>query len=109
MTNIMNLKKTPYFNMKIYRSKSKPKFNISNYLLKIKKSRIKNSKEKLINNSGHKYHRNIKSTNLSNNATNQLNNKNVYIYHNDNQISSNNSTLDFRNKIKKSILVYTTI
>ena len=108
MTNIMNHKKSPDLNKKIYKSKSKTKFNISSYLLKIKKSSIKNSKEKLINNSGRKYNRNIKSTNLSNNVTNQPNNKTVSIYHQDNQIGSNNSTLDFPNKKKKSLLAYTT-
>ena len=108
MTNIMNHKKSPDLNKKIYKSKSKTKFNISSYLLKIKKSSIKNSKEKLINNSGRKYNRNIRSTNLSNNVTNQPNNKTVSIYHQDNQIGSNNSTLDFPNKKKKSLLAYTT-
>ena len=108
MTNIINLKKSPNLDKKIYKSKSKPKFNISSYLLKIKKSSIKNLKEKLLNNSGRKYHRNIRSTNFSNNTTNQPNNKTVSIYHQDNQIVSNNSTLDFTNKKKKSLLVYTT-
>ena len=107
MTNIMNLKKSQNLNKKIYKSKSKPKFNISGYLLKIKKSRIKNSKKKLLNNSG-RNHRNIKSTNLSNNVTNQTNNKTVSIYHQDIQIGSNNSTLDFPNKKKQNLLVYTT-
>ena len=63
-------------------------------------SNRREKEEKLINNSGRKYNRNIKSTNLSNNVTNQPNNKTVSIYHQDNQIGSNNSTLDFQNKKK---------
>ena len=108
MTNIMSPKNTPKLNKKIYKSKSKPKFNISNYLLNIRKRNIKNSKEKLMNNSGRKYHRNVRSTNLSNNATNQAFNKTVSIYHQDNQSGTNNLTLDFTNKKKDSLLVYTT-
>lgn len=101
-TNILSRKKTPKLVKKRYKSKSKPKFNISNYILNLRNRTLKNSKKNLLNDSGRNYHRNIKSTTLSNNATNQLKNKTVSIYHQDNQLVSDNSTIDFTNKKKKN-------
>ena len=45
MTNIKDRKKSPNLDKKIYKSKSKPKFNISSYLLKIKKVVLKIQKK----------------------------------------------------------------
>jgi hypothetical protein len=44
-TNILSRKKTPKLVKKRYKSKSKPKYNISNYILNLRNRTLKNSKK----------------------------------------------------------------
>ena len=109
-TNILNRKKyyskekankitkvsyTPKSDKKIYKSNSKSKFNISNYIFNYRK---KNNLNNNLNLSAHKNRRNTGSTTLSINATSQLADKTISIYRKDNQITSNDSTLELRKR-----------
>ena len=122
MTNILKKKKyfsrkkpnkikaslTPKLDKKINKSKSKPKFNISNYILNYRKKSNNKKGKKYLNKSEQKFNRNAKSTTLSNNETNKIMNKTTSIFNQDNQIISNHSTLDFNNGKKQSLNVLTT-
>ena len=122
ITNILNNKKnfsrkkpnkikvslTPKSHKKLYKSKSKPKFNISSYILNYRKKCNIKKGNNYLNKSEHKFIRNVRSTNLSNNTTNKIMNKTTSIFNHDNQINSNNSTLDFNNKKKQSLNVLST-
>ena len=119
-TNILNRKKyyskekankitkvsyTPKSDKKIYKSNSKSKFNISYYIFNYRK---KNNLNNNLNLSAHKNRRNTGSTTLSINATSQLADKTISIYRKDNQITSNDSTLELRKRKNKFLYVHTT-
>ena len=76
----------------MFKSISKPKLNISNYVMKSKKKKInkqRNVEPLFSDNSTHKY-----STTLSNTGTNQLADKTISIYNQNNKIVADNSTID---------------
>ena len=83
---------------KMYKSISRPKLNLSNYIMKSRKK--SNNKQRNIDNlfsdnSSHKLHRYTGSTTLSNTGTNQIADKTISIYQQgNNQIFSDNSTID---------------
>ena len=90
---------------KIYKSKSKSKFNISKYVLILKKNnknqRINNKlKKKYLNDSEQKYHKYSGLISINNNPYNKLIDKTSSISHQENQILSNCSSLEFNNRKK---------
>ena len=85
---------TPKSEKAIYKSKSKSKLN-------------NKSHEKSLNNSTQKYHRYTGSNSISNNVTGKMMDKTTSIYQQ--EIKSNNSTLEFKNRKKPCIYVNTTI
>ena len=90
---------------KIYKSKSKSKFNISKYVLILKKNnknqRINNKlKKKYLNVSEQKYHKYSGLISINNNPYNKLIDKTSSISHQENQILSNCSSLEFNNRKK---------
>ena len=83
---------TPKPLKKMFKSISRPKLNISNYVMKSKKKKInkqRNVDPLFSDNSTHKY-----STTLSNTGTNQLADKTISIYNQNNKIVADNSTID---------------
>ena len=105
---------TPKSEKKIYSSKSKSKHNINKYILNYQKknfSKRKSNKSynKYFDKSAQKYHRHTGSNSINNNVTNKTMDKTTSIYQPDNQIKSNNSTLEFNNRKKPCIYVNTTI
>ena len=103
---------TPKSEKAIYKSKSKSKLNINNYIFNYQKKsfdkRKKNkSHEKSLNNSTQKYHRYTGSNSISKNVTGKIMDKTTSIYQQ--EIKSNNSTLEFKNRKKPCIYVNTTI
>ena len=90
---------------KIYKSKSKPKFNISNYILILKKNnknqRLNNKfKKKYLNDSEQLYHKYTGFFSFNNNPNNKIIDKSPSISHQENQIISNSSSLEFNNRKK---------
>ena len=96
---------TPKSLKKIYKSKSKPKFNISNYILILKKNnknqRLNNKfKKKYLNDSEQLYHKYTGFFSFNNNPNNKIIDKSPSISHQENQIISNSSSLEFNNRKK---------
>ena len=96
---------TPKSIKKIYKSKSKPKFNISNYILILKKNnknqRLNNKfKKKYLNDSEQLYHKYTGFFSFNNNPNNKIIDKSPSISHQENQIISNSSSLEFNNRKK---------
>ena len=96
---------TPKSLKKIYKSKSKPKFNISNYILILKKNnknqRLNNKfKKKYLNDSEQLYHKYTGFFSFNNNPKNKIIDKSPSISHQENQIISNSSSLEFNNRKK---------
>ena len=96
---------TPKSLKKIYKSKSKPKFNISNYILILKKNnknqRLNNKlKKKYLNDSEQQYHKYTGFFSINNNPNNKIIDKSPSISHQENQIISNSSSLEFNNRKK---------
>ena len=96
---------TPKSLKKIYKSKSKPKFNISNYILILKKNnknqRLNNKfKKKYLNDSEQLYHKYTGFFSINNNPNNKIIDKSPSISHQENQIISNSSSLEFNNRKK---------
>ena len=103
----------PKSDKKIYKSKSRTKINISNYLLNYRKksnSRKVNNKKlnRHINNSSHKYHLYNDSTSINNNLTNKSKDKTTSIYPRNYHILSNDSTLEYNNGKKSKECGHTT-
>ena len=96
---------TPKSLKKIYKSKSKPKFNISNYILILKKNnknqRLNNKfKKKYLGDSEQQYHKYTGFFSINNNTSNKIIDKSSSISHQENQIISNSSSLEFNNRKK---------
>jgi hypothetical protein len=96
---------TPKSLKKIYKSKSKPKFTISNYILILKKNnknqRLNNKfKKKYLNDSEQLYHKYTGFFSFNNNPNNKIIDKSPSISHQENQIISNSSSLEFNNRKK---------
>ena len=103
----------PKSDKKIYKSKSRTKINISNYLLNYRKksnSRKVNNKKlnRHINNSAHKFHLYNDSTSINNNLTNKSKDKTTSIYPRNYHILSNDSTLEYNNGKKSTACGHTT-
>ena len=92
---------TPKSLKKIYKSKSKPKFNISNYILILKKNnKNQRFKKKYLNDSEQLYHKYTGFFSFNNNPNNKIIDKSPSISHQENQIISNSSSLEFNNRKK---------